>query len=112
MDITIKESITRVITVAPDDRIDAFNAPQLRSQLYELLELGNAQLVLNLSQVPFIDSAGLAVLVSTLKRSRQAGGDLKIVWPEDENAKRIFYLTKFDRVFDMYDSAVDAAKAF
>ncbi len=112
MEIIVKESVIRVVTVAPDDRIDTFNAPQLRSQLYELLESDSTHLVLDLSQVPFIDSAGLSVLVSALKRSRLAGGDLKVVWPEEEGARRIFHLTKLDRVFDMYDNAADAIRAF
>ena len=112
MEIKVNETILRITTIAPDDRIDAFNAPMLREQLEALAADGANRFVLDLSDVPFIDSAGLSVLVSLLKRSRQAGGDVKLVWPQAEASKRIFHLTKFDRVFDMYENADVARDAF
>jgi anti-anti-sigma regulatory factor len=46
-----------------------------------------------------LDSAGLAVLVSALKRSRLKNGNVRLVWPKAEDAARILKLTKFDQVF-------------
>jgi anti-sigma B factor antagonist len=112
MNIVIREHILRVVIVAPQERIDAANAPELRQQLLEMVDSGANNFVLDLSQVPFMDSSGMAVLVSVLKRSRQAGGDVKLVWPKLEAARRILNLTKFDRVFDMADTAEAAVKMF
>ncbi len=47
---------------------------------------------------------------SALKRSRQTGGDVKLVWPSTENSRRILRLTHFDRVFDIAED-IDAAMA-
>ena len=110
MDMTIAEHTIRIAVVAPRQRIDAFSAPELRANLEQLLDSGVQRFVLDLSAVPFLDSAGMAVLVSLLKRARQAGGDVRLVWPAEEAARRILHLTKFDRVFNMADSA-DAALA-
>lgn len=110
MEILVTEHIVRILVVAPQDRIDAFSGPQLRARLEQLLAEAVTNFVLDLSAVPFLDSAGMAVLVSVLKHARQAGGDVRLVWPKNENAGRILRLTKFDRVFDMADT-VEAALA-
>ena len=112
MQITITEHVIRILIVAPQERVDAFNAPTLRKRVYQFLDEGAKNFVLNLSAVPFLDSAGLAVLVSVLKRARQAGGDVKMVWPKQEAARRILHLTKFDRVFDMAETTEAALQRF
>jgi anti-anti-sigma factor len=112
MELVVTEHVVRVVVVAPQERIDAVNAPQLRQKLHGLLDDGAANLVVDLSAVPFMDSAGMAVLVSGLKRARLAGGDVKLVWPTAEPARRILNLTRLDRVFGMADSAADAVKEF
>jgi anti-anti-sigma factor len=111
MEITVDEHIVRILVVAPQGRIDAFTAPDLRQRLTALGESG-VNFVINLAAVPFIDSAGMAVLVSLLKHVRQSGGDVKLVWPEAEAARRIFTLTRFDRVFDIAEDVPAALKQF
>lgn len=101
MDLNLSEHIVRTVVVAPRQRIDAFSAPDLRAALDRQLAEGTRRFVLDLTDVPFIDSAGMAVLVSLLKRSRELGGDVRLVWPAEEAARRIIKLTKFDRVFTM-----------
>ena len=110
MNIKITDHIVRTVVVAPQDRIDAFSAPELRAKLDGLTAEGVSRFVLDLSDVPFLDSAGMAVLVSLLKRARTAGGDVRLVWPTQEAAQRVLKLTKFDRVFEMADSADAALK--
>ena len=109
---TFSEHIIRILVVTLKDRIDAFSAPQIREQLHAKLEAGQSLFVVDLSETPFLDSAGMAVLVSLLKGSRQAGGDVKLVWPQHEGASRILHLTKFDRVFEMADTVDEALQMF
>ena len=112
MKLVVTEHVIRVVVVAPHERIDAFSAPALRERLETLSGEGVTQFVIDLAEVPFLDSAGLAALVSLLKRARAAGGDVKLVWPREEAAKRIFRLTRFDQVFEMGDSVDAALKGF
>lgn len=112
MELTISEYVVRVVIVTPLERIDAVSAPVLRQRLHNLLDEGANKLVIDLSTVPFMDSAGMAVLVSALKRARTAGGDVRLVWPQAEGARRILNLTRLDRVFGMNETAAEAAKGF
>jgi anti-anti-sigma factor len=112
MDMQISEHIIRIIVAAPRQRIDAFSAPKLRAQFEELLAAGVNRFVLDLTAVPFLDSAGMAVLVSLLKRARNNNGDVRLVWPAEEAACRILRLTKFDKVFTITDTAEAALLNF
>lgn len=112
MDLTITEHIVRTVVVGPQDRIDAFSAPALRAAFDRLFDDGARRFVIDLTAVPFIDSAGMAALVSLLKRARQERGDVRLVWPTEEAARRILRLTKFDRVFTMAETAEAALADF
>lgn len=112
MDMTLSEHVVRTMVLTPRQRIDAFTAPPLRAELDRLLQEGVRRFVLDLSLVPFLDSAGMATLVHLLKRARQLGGDVRLVWPAEEAARRILRLTKFDRVFTIAESAEDALSHF
>ena len=105
MNISSSEQVPRTVTIKPEDPIDAFNAPQLRSHLDSYFDQNINDFIIDLSDTPFMDSAGMAVLVSALKRARQNGGDVRLVWPNSESVRRILRLTHFDRVFTMLDAA-------
>ncbi len=112
MKLVICEHVLRVVIVAPQERIDVVNVAEFRQQLAQLYESGAVNFVIDLSEVPFLDSSGMAVLVSILKHARQTGGDVKLVWPRIEAARRILNLTKFDRVFNIADTAEAALRLF
>lgn len=103
MEINITEQIISTTTVKLNGRIDAFNVGGLRERFNHLIEDGVIHFVVDLSEVTFLDSAGMAALVSLLKQARSNGGDVSLVWPKLDAAKRILRLTKFDRVFTMLD---------
>jgi len=110
--VTLHEDVMRIATLAPEGRLDAFSAAKFREKVQELLTNNIKYLVLDLSQTPFMDSAGMAALVSALKQCRQQGGDVRMVWPQAEPVKRILALTKFDRVFSMKLSVEEALASF
>lgn len=112
MNLNQVEHTVRIAVISPQDRIDAFSAPQLRAELEQQIAQGTNKFVIDLAGVPFLDSAGMAALVSVLKRARQMDGDVKLVWPAEEGARRILRLTKFDRVFDIVDTAAAAITLF
>lgn len=112
MNIATQEVTRKVITICPEGRLDSFAAPQLRSKLIALIEAGYNQIVLDLRTIEFMDSAGIAVLVNTLKRTRQSGGDTKLVTPYDDSTMRMFRLTQFDKIFTMVDTPEEAVELF
>jgi anti-anti-sigma factor len=103
MNILVREQIQRTVTIAPQDRLDAFSAPALRGRLDQLTQDGVQNFIIDLSATPFMDSAGMAVLVSLLRRSRQAGGSVRLVWPRAEAVRRTLKLTQFDRIFEFVE---------
>lgn len=95
--------------VVLNGRLDAVEAPKLRAELAGMRAAGAATVIIDLADVHFIDSAGLAALVRARKDARIIGGDIVLVRPTDPDALRVFRLTQFDRVFCMVDARPDAA---
>ncbi|MBX3010745.1 MAG: STAS domain-containing protein [Caldilineaceae bacterium] len=112
LNLAMTEEVIRIVTIAPQGRLDTLRAGEFRKQLQTIFDSGVKHIVLDLSQTPFLDSAGMAALVSALKQCRERGGDARMVWPQAEPVKRILTLTKFDRVFDMQASVEEAVAAF
>ena len=92
------------VVVSPRGRLDMVTAPNLREQLRTQVQRGNIDVVVDLSGVDLIDSAGLSALISGLKAARQAGGSLRIVRPSKQ-ARSILKLTNLHRVFEPFDAA-------
>jgi anti-sigma B factor antagonist len=67
------------VTVTVVGEVDTFTAPVLRSSLDAQLEQQPQELVIDLSGVQFLGSAGLAVLVETQKSARARGVELRLV---------------------------------
>jgi anti-sigma B factor antagonist len=74
-----------VVTVLGE--LDLATAPRLRQELVRLVERGVRLVTVDMSGLRFIDSTGLGVLVSALKRLRSYGGDLILRSP-DQRALR------------------------
>lgn len=101
MNITVVEQVHRTVTIAIKERLDVVTAPQLKAEVERLLDEGVVEFVIDLADTPFMDSAGMAVLVTLLRRCRMKGGNVKLVWPRAEPVQRTLTLTRFDHVFEI-----------
>ena len=97
--ITEKQLSERQTALILEGHLDAPTAPGLKTQIKRPVEDGYTQLVIDLTGVPFIDSSGLAALVSGLEAAREVGGTLKLVGL-GKQARTAFELTRLDRVFE------------
>lgn len=97
-------------TIALQGEIDVYTSPRLRQELTEVVDAGCLNLVLDLEGVEFIDSSGLGVLVSALRRVKEQGGTLRLVCTK-ESILKIFRITGLDKVFPVFMS-VDEAQDF
>jgi anti-sigma B factor antagonist len=99
-----------VIEVAGD--VDLGTAPQLRQAIADAVEAGRTRLVLDLSNVTFLDSVGLGVTVGGLRRTRTHDGFLwLVVAPANGAVRRLLQHSYLDRVFPIHDSVEDAQAA-
>lgn len=96
-----------VSVVSAEGEVDVSTAPSLRQRLYELPE--SAKVVVDLSEVTFLDSTGLGVLVAALKRVREsdAGGDLRLVVTRPQVSK-VLEVTGLSTVFSVFPSLDEA----
>jgi anti-sigma B factor antagonist len=77
----------------------------------ELLDSGFKKILLNLSDMDYIDSNGLGELVQTLKASKRHGASLRLLKPQDRVAKTL-RLTNLLPMFSVYDTEKEALSAF
>lgn len=82
-------------------RIDSTSALTLSQTLEEAIVSGRNQLLLDLSSVQYMNSAGLRELVQVFKRVQRVGGALTIVNPSD-HVRRLLELVGLDTVFEIY----------
>ncbi|GAA4249774.1 STAS domain-containing protein [Dactylosporangium darangshiense] len=94
--------------VTASGELDVATAPELRAYLHRILDDGASTLVVDLSDVGFLDSTTLGVLISVHKRLAEDGGVVELVIPH-ARLLRIFQITGLDRVFTIRDSLAGAA---
>lgn len=101
----------QVAIASPVGQINAANAAEFQSQLNAIvLSDDNSAVVVDMSQVKLLDSAGLMVLVAALRlaQSRNKRFSLCAVSP---SIRIIFELTQLDRAFEMVDDIAAFEKA-
>lgn len=96
-----------VVVLRPAGRLNMVAAPAMREAIASVVNGGKARVAVDLSGVDFIDSSGLGALISGLKSTRQAGGDLRIAGANDQ-VKLVLSLTNLERVLTPYDTVENA----
>jgi anti-anti-sigma factor len=90
--------------------VDMDTAPSFKRGLLQAIGAGRGGLVIDLSQVSFLDSTALTELVRALERLRAMGGSLAIV-ASDPRMRSLFDVARLDRDFQVYDSRAEALEA-
>lgn len=94
-----------------DGSLDADTVAAFKKVAYEMVNQGCARFVVDFGALGFIDSMGLGVLISLLRRVRQRGGDVKVAALTDE-VKTIFEITRLHRLFDVCTDEESAMRRF
>ena len=77
----------------------------------EILDEGSKKILLNLSEMDYIDSNGLGELVQVYRESQRRGASLRLLKPQDRVAKTL-RLTNLLPMFAVYDTEAEALGAF
>jgi len=86
-------------------------ASVFRDSIRDLAGKGNKKILLNLSEVSYIDSSGIGELVSGFTTVTNGGGQLKLVGLS-KRVKDLLQITKLYTVFDVYDDEAAAVRSF
>src|SRR5262249_6872788 len=92
-------------------RLVAGETEPFRSSLRDLIARGETNIILNLAQVPYIDSAGIGDLVQTLVAVRRDSGDMKLLHPS-EKVCEVLNTVKLFTVFHIFLDESEAVAAF
>jgi len=92
----------------PVGELDAFTVSQFRQALAELASTDS--LIIDMSSVPFVDSAGLGALIGGIRRARELGGDVAVCCNRP-TLVRLLRTTGFDRIVTVAETLDDAAAA-
>ena len=107
---TIRDAgdVASVVSVTGD--LDIYAAPVLTRDLRALIERGRAHIIVNLENVPYIDSTGLGVLMSALRPTQLFGGRILVV-TRTERMKRLFAFLGLSTVLPIFDDEMSAVRS-
>lgn len=92
----------------PVGELDAFTVSQFRQVLAGIT--GPTKLLIDMSGVPFVDSAGLGALIGGIRRARELGGDVAVCC-DRPTLVRVLRTTGFDRIVTVAPTMDEAAAA-
>jgi len=89
--------------------VDAYTAQDLNKTLGDLLHDGYHQIVVEVSQMTFISSAGIRTFLYAQREAVQSGGEVKLVAPTDQ-VRRIFEIAGFYELFQITNDLEESFK--
>lgn len=92
----------------PVGELDAYTVGQFREALAELSS--RPKLLIDMSEVPFVDSAGLGALIGGIRRAREMGGDVAVCCNRP-TLVRLLHTTGFDRIVTVTETVEEAARS-
>ena len=104
------ETMEKWPSTIPTENLDGANAEEFKHDMASVLAT-HARLVLDLSRLSFVDSAGLGSLISCLRNLKARGADLKLSGMSTA-VRAIVELVRMHRVFDILPTKEEAVRAF
>jgi anti-sigma B factor antagonist len=92
----------------PVGEVEAFTVSQFRQALADVASA--SRLIIDLSAVPFVDSAGLGALIGGIRRTRELGGQVAVACSRP-TLVRLLRTTGFDRIVTVAGTVAEAAMA-
>lgn len=109
-DITIGEEQNNIIMMHLEGYLDAHTFDQLEDTIENLFDNDFYQLVIDLSGLEYISSAGAGVFIGALGTAQENGGDIVFLNPTDE-VREIFDLLGLSQIFRFYEQKTQALQS-
>jgi anti-sigma B factor antagonist len=99
LSVNVQTVTSTIATITITGRLDAARCVEVRSTVDQMLTPTCQRLVIDLSEVTFVDSVGLAALVKAMRDAQKVEAQFVVRRPASDDAMRVFRLSKFDEVF-------------
>jgi len=103
--------LKHVTIVTISGRVDSATAPDLQQMLHGLIAANRPRIVLDLQDTEYLSSAGLRVLVATLKAAKHNGGELKLAQPT-QRVREVLDLAGLTPLVHIHADVVEAVGEF
>lgn len=87
--------------------VDLYSSPQVRKEIIALVNRKSANLMVDLAQVTYMDSSGVATLVEALQLANKNGGKLRL-FNLRQATRDVFELSRLDKVFEICENEQQA----
>ncbi len=111
MEIVEKYEDNALVLELTGDLMGGADSEKFRAVIDKAIRNEHVYVVVNLSQVSWMNSSGLGMLISALTSLRSAGGDL-VLSHLSERLRRPIQITKLDSVFLEFETVADAIASF
>lgn len=106
-----EKNVGDAVVLVVDGEINFNSSPDFRKAFLKVLEAKSTKVVVNLANVAYVDSSGLATLVEAHQKVKSSGGKLKLT-NLSAKVKSLFEITKLEKLFDIQPTEEDAVKSF
>ena len=96
--------------VGVSGRLDHLQTPELESELLELAGSGDRQMIIDLTEVTYVNSGGLRCLVTIWRKAQQGNGTV-VLSGINPSLMELFTTVGFHKVFDIYPTTAEAKQA-
>ena len=110
MNIEIRES-QGIQIIAFEGNLDTNTSPEAESKINELLNVGKKKLLVNFEQLNFISSAGLRVLLATVKKLNASGGALRVC-ALNATVQEVFDISGFATILSVKGTEEEALSSY
>lgn len=109
MKLMVQQQEEILVVKLPVDHLDTANSSEFKQAINDQVDAGK-QIILDLSNIRFVDSSGLGAFLSSLRRINNNGGHL-MMCNLTTAVKALFELVRMNKVFDIYESLEIAVNA-
>ncbi len=106
-----EEQKGEVLIMRIKGRLDAVSSPTAEKKVFDVINNGHHKIILEISGVSYISSAGMRMLLSTTKKVRTLSGKLCICGMIP-NVMDVLKMSGFDHILDLFQTEEEALKHF
>lgn len=111
MNYSINERYNCIVIEFSGNLMGGPDANKFNEDLHDLIDQGKKEVVADVSDVKFMNSSGLGILIGGLTTMRNAGGDLRIAGA-DQRIESLLMVTKLITVFNSYRTVEEAVESY